>query len=83
MVNSLVPRFASVIVVLITGTAGPRPLRIAVGRGAGMTRHSESYVDPASVFTVSTAQLRRRRGRLSRRGLTAVGHGMQPSSVWT
>ena len=75
-VNSLIPRFASVIVVLVTGTPGPRPLRIAVDSASGLTGHDESYVDPTSVFTVSTAQLRRRRGRLSPRELAAVEHGL-------
>jgi len=75
-VNPLIPRFASVIVALITGTSGPRPLRIPVGPEVGLTSHHESYVDPASLFTVSKAQLRRRRGRLSPAELTAVEHGL-------
>lgn len=75
-VNHLIPRSASVVVVLITGTPGPRPLRIPVGAEAGLTGHSESYVDPTSVLTVSKAQLPRRRGRLSVRELTAVEHGL-------
>jgi len=75
-VNPLIPRFASMIVVLITGTPGPQPLRIPVGAGTGLTGHGESYVDPASVFTVSKAQLRRRRGRLPPSQLTAVEHGL-------
>lgn len=71
-VNPLIPRFASVVVVLITGTPGPRPLRVPVGAEAGLTGHLESCVDPASIFTVGKTQLRRRRGRLSPRELTAV-----------
>lgn len=74
--NPFIPRFASVIVVLITGTPGPRPLRIPVGFEAGLTGHRESYADPASVFTVSRAQLRRRRGRLSPGELAAVELGL-------
>jgi len=75
-VNPLIPRFASVIVVLITGTPGPRPLRIPVGAEAGLTGHLESYVDPASVFTISKTQLHRRRGRLSACELAAVEQGL-------
>lgn len=75
-VNALIPRFAAVIVVLITGTPGPRPLRIPIGAEAGLTSHRESYVDATSVFTVSKAQLRRRRGRLSPAELTAVEHSL-------
>ena len=71
-VNALIPRFAAVTVVLVTGTAGPRPLRIAVGAEAGLTGREESYVDATSVFTVSKAQLRRRQGRLSPAELAAV-----------
>lgn len=76
IVNPLIPRFHSVIVVLITGTPGPRPLRIPVGTEAGLTGRSESCVDPASVFTVSKAQLRRRRGRVSPSELAAVERGL-------
>jgi len=75
-VNPLIPRSASVVVVLITATPGPRPLRIPVGAEAGLTGPSESYVDPTSVLTVSTAQLRGRRGRLSPSELSAVEHGL-------
>ncbi len=64
------------VVVLITATPGPRPLRIPVGAEAGLTGPSESYVDPTSVLTVSTAQLRGRRGRLSPSELSAVEHGL-------
>jgi len=75
-INALIPRFASVIVVLITGTAGPRPLRIPVGPEAGLIGHDESHVDVTSVFTVSPAQLRRRRGRLGPGELAAVEQGL-------
>lgn len=74
--NPLIRRFASVVVVLITGTAGPRPLRVPVGPDAGLTGHAESFVDVTSVFTVAIAQLRRRRGRLSGRELAAVERGL-------
>ncbi len=74
--SPLIQRFASVIVVLITGTAGPRPLRVPVGPDAGSTRDAKSFVDVTSVFTVAIAQLRRRRGRLSGRELAAVERGL-------
>ncbi len=74
--NPLILRFASVIVAPVTGTPGPRPLLIPVGAEAGPTGHSESYVDPTSVCTVSKARLRRRRGRLSPSELTAIEHGL-------
>jgi len=61
-------------VAAVTGTPGPRPLRIPVGAEARLTGHSESYVDPASLFTVSKARLRRR--RLSPSELTAIEHGL-------
>ena len=43
-VNPLIPRFASVIVALVTGTPGPGPgpLRIPIGPDAGLTGHHES-----------------------------------------
>jgi mRNA-degrading endonuclease toxin of MazEF toxin-antitoxin module len=75
-VNSLIGRFDSVVVVLITGTPGPRPLRIPVGPAAGLTVRAESYVDPATIFTVGKARLHRRRGRLSAGELSAVEQGI-------
>lgn len=75
-VNTLIPRIASVIVALVNGTPGPRPLRSPVGAEAGLTGHRESYVDPTSIFTVSKAQLRSRRGRLSPAELASVEHGL-------
>jgi len=57
-------------------TPGPRPLRIPVGAEAGLSGHRESYVDTTSVFTVSRAQLRRRRGRLSPSEIAAVEHSL-------
>jgi len=71
--NPLILRSASVIVAPVTG---PRPLRIPVGAEAELTGHSESYVDPTGLFTVSQARLRRRRGRLSPSELTAIEHGL-------
>jgi len=75
-INALIPRFESVIVVLITGTAGPRPLRIPVGPDAGLTGREESYADVTSVFSISRSQLRRRRGRLAPGELVAVEQGL-------
>ena len=76
MVNPLILRFASVIMAPVTGTLGPRALRIPVGAEARLTGYTESNVDPASLFTVSKAPLRRRRGRLSPSELTAIEHGL-------
>lgn len=74
--NALIPRFASLVVVLITGTDGPRPLRIPVGADAGLTGHTESHIDLTSIFTIGRGQLRRRRGRLSPRELDAVDQAL-------
>jgi mRNA interferase MazF len=76
-INRLRDRIASVTVVLVTGTGGPRWTHIPLGPDAGLDRYAESYANVTDVHTIPTAACRRRRGLLAPPELTAVAEGLR------
>jgi mRNA interferase MazF len=63
-VNPMISRLGTVTAALVTGTEGPAETHIPVGAEAGLTQHSESYVNATDLHTIPKPKLSRRRGRL-------------------
>lgn len=61
-VNALNARLSSVAVAVVTGTEGPVPTHVPLGREAGLTRYDVSYVDATDLHSLDKARLRKRRG---------------------
>lgn len=64
-VNMLRERMSEVTVAMITGTTGPRTIRIPLGPDSGLTGRTESYIDATSIHTVPLSRFRTRRGLLA------------------
>ncbi len=63
-VNALNAKLSSVAVAVVTGTEGPAPTHVPVGREAGLTRYDTSFVNATDLHAVDRARLRKRRGLL-------------------
>jgi mRNA interferase MazF len=64
-VNAMNSRLGHVVVLPVTGTAGPAQTHIALGADAGLTLYDESYVDVTAVQAMARGRCRRRRGLLA------------------
>ncbi len=52
-VNSLNSRLGSLIIVVVTETAGPSATHVALSTEAGLTRYDESYANVTDLHSVS------------------------------
>jgi mRNA interferase MazF len=76
-VNALRERLAEVTVAIVTGTPGPRSIRIPIGAEAGATGYAESYIDATSLHTVPLSRFHSRRGLLAHGELTALENAVR------
>lgn len=63
-INRTNSRIGSIVVLLITGSAGPSETHVSIGVEAGVAKYDESFVNITDIHSVAKGRAFRYRGRL-------------------